>query len=98
MSLKKLSRFGKAMVNQEKAKVIVEPYQRASGYWFGGGNMAQLDDALYLIGRYRNAGDSRTGLGLDERGLELTVFRSEDRGDTFEEVFSLSKKKLAQRM
>jgi len=96
LSLEKLSRFGKALVNQEKAKVIVEPYQRASGYWFGGGNMAQLDDALYLIGRYRNAGDSRTGLGLGERGLELTVFRSEDRGDTFEEVFSLSKKKLAQ--
>ena len=95
MSLEKLTRLGHALVNQEKARIIVEPNQMASGYWFGGGNMAQHEDILYLVGRYRNAGDSRTGLGLGERGLELAVFRSEDAGDTFEKVISLSKNDLA---
>lgn len=95
MSLEKLTRFGHALVNQEEARIIVEPNQRASGYWFGGGNMAQHEDILYLVGRYRNAGDSRAGLGLGERGLELAVFRSDDRCDTFEKVLSLSKNDLA---
>ena len=56
--------------------------------------MVQHGDLLYLVGRYRNAGDSRTGLGLGERGLELAVFESEARRDTFEKVFSLSKNDL----
>ncbi|MBT3283780.1 exo-alpha-sialidase [Candidatus Bathyarchaeota archaeon] len=95
MSHEKLTRFGYALVNQEKARVIIEPNQRASGYWFGGGNMSQHEDLLYLVGRYRNAGDSRKGLGLGERGLELAVFRSEDAGYTFDKVISLSKNDLA---
>jgi hypothetical protein len=94
LSFEKLIRFGQALVNQEKAKVIVEPYKKASGFWFGAGNMVQLDDTLYLVGRYRNAGDSRTGLSQGERGLELAVFKSKNKGDTFEAIFSLSKAEL----
>ena len=51
-----------------------------TGFWFGGGNMVQdHDGTLWLVGRYRNHGDSRTGLGAGERGLELALFRSDDR-------------------
>jgi len=47
-----------------------------------------------LVGRYRNFGDSRTGLGAGERGLELALFRSEDNGQSFEKVVSFSKADL----
>ena len=53
------------------------------------------DGALYLVGRYRNRGDSRTGLAVGERGLELAVFRSRDKGVTFDHLYSLSKEKLS---
>ncbi len=96
MNLEKLTRLGHALVNQEEARIIVEPNQRASGYWFGGGNMVHNEDLLYLVGRYRNAGDSRTGLGMGERGLSLAFLSSNDAGDTFDEMFSLSKTDLTQ--
>ncbi len=45
-----------------------------SGFWFGGGNIAVAPDGqTYLVGRYRNSGDSRTGVELGERGAELVV-------------------------
>jgi hypothetical protein len=47
-----------------------------------------------LVGRYRNFGDSRTGLGAGERGLELALFRSEDNGKSFEKVVGFSKAEL----
>jgi hypothetical protein len=46
------------------------------------------------VGRYRNYGDSRTGIGIGERGLELAVFRSADRGASFEKVLSFQKPDL----
>lgn len=49
---------------------------------------------FWLVGRYRNHGDSRTGLGMGERGLELAIFRSEDRGASFEKVVSFPKSEL----
>jgi hypothetical protein len=49
---------------------------------------------LLLVGRYRNFGDSRTGLHAGVRGLELALFRSTDRGESFEKVVSLSKADL----
>ncbi len=91
----KLVHLASALVNQEKARSIVAPLQRASGFWFGAGNVVE-DDAgrFYLTGRYRNAGDSRTGLRAGERGLELAIFKSEDRGQTFAKVLSFSKNEL----
>ena len=49
---------------------------------------------LYLTGRYRNRGDSRTGLAMGARGLELAVFESGDGGATFEKILSFAKKDL----
>ena len=88
----KLLRFGQALIDQERARVIISPNQPKSGFWFGGGNMAVAEDgAFYLAGRYRNAGDSRTGLGMGERGLELAIFKSVDRGETFQKLLSIGK-------
>ena len=80
----KLVRFGRALVDQEKARVIVPPFKPSSGFWFGGGNLVEgPDGTLYLSGRYRTYGDSRTGLHVGERGVELAIFESQDRGQTF---------------
>ncbi len=75
--------------------MIVPPQRASSGYWFGGGNMVEdSDGTLWLVGRYRNQGDSRTGLGAGERGLELAIFQSRDRGDSFEKTLHFSKSDL----
>lgn len=90
-----LSRFCHLLVNQETARVVVEPQRRESGFWFGGGNMVQdRHGHLYLVGRYRNAGDSRTGVAAGTRGLELAVFRSTDRGASFQKMVSWDKASL----
>lgn len=92
----KLLRFCRALVDQERARVLVPPQQPASGFWFGGGNVVEAPDGtFYLTGRYRNAGDSRTGLGAGERGLELAIFASTDRGESFSKVLSFSKTDLS---
>jgi len=84
------------LIDQEHARVIVPPYAEQSGFWFGGGNLAQDDDgAIWLSGRYRNYGDSRTGLEAGTRGLECAIFRSTDNGSTFEKVQSWSKADLS---
>ena len=91
----KLGNFARALVNQEAARVIVPPQAGKSGFWFGGGNMIQdKEGRLLLVGRYRNQGDSRTGLHAGERGLELAIFCSEDRGANFEKILSFSKSEL----
>lgn len=91
----RLVRFGQALINQEAARIVIEPMQRQEGFWFGGGNLVEGPDGhFYLVGRYRNAGDSRTGLAAGERGLELAIFRSTDRGRTFEKILALQKSDL----
>ncbi len=91
----RLIRFAQALVDQRNAKVIIEPQRPKSGFWFGGGNLIEAPDGnLYLVGRYRNQGDSRTGVGLGERGLELAVFKSSDRGASFEKLLSFQKEDL----
>ncbi|MCA9141187.1 MAG: hypothetical protein KDB05_00285 [Planctomycetales bacterium] len=91
----KLTSFALKLVDQQKARVAIPPQQNSTGFWFGGGNM--VEDAaghFYLVGRYRNFGDSRTGLGAGERGLELAIFRSEDRGASWQKQVSFSKPDL----
>ena len=93
--IQKLETLALTLVDQSRARPIVLPQQNASGFWFGGGNMIEsFEGDLYLVGRYRNFGDSRTGLGAGERGLELAIFKSEDRGDSFEKLISWNKHDL----
>ena len=91
----KLIALSSALIDQEAAKTIVAPQRTGTGHWFGGGNMVQDSDGnLWLVGRYRNHGDSRTGLGMGERGLELAIFCSEDGGKSFRKTVSLAKSDL----
>lgn len=90
-----LIRFTQALIDQDQARIIVPPKQPLPGFWFGGGNLVEgADGTLYVVGRYRNAGDSRTGLAAGERGLELAIFASRDRGKSFEKVVSFAKPDL----
>ncbi len=91
----KLTDLALALVDQRKARVAIPPQQSSTGFWFGGGNLVEdAEGRLYLVGRYRNFGDSRTGLGAGERGLELAIFRSEDRGTSWQKQISFSKPDL----
>lgn len=90
-----LIRLATTMVNQEAAHIIVEPQQRDSGFWFGGGNMVQAPDgSLLVVGRYRNAGDSRVGTTSGVRGLELAIFQARDASGPFEKVLRFEKPDL----
>ena len=91
-----LVRLAEALVDQEAARVLVEPAVRSEGYWFGGGDLVRDSHGCYwLCGRYRNHGDSRTGVGAGERGLELAVFRSDSPLGPFEKALSFSKQDLS---
>ncbi len=92
---RKLMEVAKEMVSQDNARIIVPAMDESTGFWFGGGNMIEENGALYVCGRYRNYGDSRTGLGLGERGCEMAIFKSTDNGETFEKVVSMSKEDLS---
>ena len=93
--IENLIQFSTQLVNQEKARIIVPPNSQKKGYWFGGGNMIFDEHGhLWLIGRYRDHGDSRKGVGAGPRGLELALFKSEDNASTFRKVMSWSKSAL----
>lgn len=100
LSVVNVRRFCQTLLDQQSAKPIVLPQDASSGFWFGGGNMIQDNDGhLLLIGRYRNAGDSRTGIAAGTRGLELAIFRSTELSSVgqdirFEKVLSFSKAEL----
>ncbi|MCK7479919.1 MAG: hypothetical protein M0C28_23475 [Candidatus Moduliflexus flocculans] len=87
-----LRAFGRRLIDPAAARTAVAPERPERGYWFGGGNMARGPDGrLFLTGRYRSAGDSRTGLDLGDRGRELAVFASGDGGRSWEKVLSFDK-------
>ncbi len=91
-----LERLAKTLVDQQRAKITVPPLENAPGFWFGAGNMVEDPGGdFYLCGRYRNSGDSRTGLAAGARGAELAVFRSQDRGQSFKKILSFSKNDLS---
>jgi hypothetical protein len=84
------------LINQQHAHVLVPAYQPKPGFWFGGGNIVRdQNEEIWLSGRYRNHGDSRTGLEAGQRGLECAIFRSDDGGQTFTKVHSWSKADLS---
>lgn len=73
-----LTRMLSALIDQEQARVLIPPYANESGFWFGGGNLVQDTKGVWLCGRYRNFGDSRTGLVAGTRGLECALFHTTD--------------------
>jgi hypothetical protein len=84
------------LIDQRQARVLVPPNRAAMGFWFGGGNPVQDEDGvIWLSGRYRNYGDSRTGLKAGERGLACVILRSDDGGRTFQRVHLWSKDDLS---
>ena len=88
--------LGQALIDQQRARVIIPPTRGGCGYWFGGGNMIRTaDGTFYLCGRYRSAGDSRSGTEAGVRGFELSVFKSADAGKGFEKILSFSKQDLS---
>jgi len=92
----RLVSLGRTLVDQERARVIVQPSAARDGFWFGGGNLVRDGEGcLFITGRYRNVGDSTTGLGKGDRGLELAIFTSCDSGETFRKIVSLSKADLS---
>jgi hypothetical protein len=91
----RLMSFAEALVDQRRAQVLIPAMANRAGFWFGAGNIVQDPQGVrYLVGRYRNEGDSRTGVGKGERGMELAVFRSTDGGRSFSKVLSLRKSDL----
>lgn len=86
----RLIRLSKALINQEKAKILIPAKEEKSGYWFGGGNIVKNSAGnVYISGRYRNKGDSRTGTGVGVRGFELDIFKAHN-DSTFPGGFSTS--------
>ena len=91
----KLIELARQLVSQQNARVLIDPYKGARGFWFGAGQMLKDEDGTFiLVGRYRNFGDSRTGLLAGERGLELAVFKSDSFFADFEKTHSFSKSDL----
>lgn len=95
-----LTRVLAVLIDQERARVLVPPYANQSGFWFGGGNLVQDDAGVWLCGRYRNFGDSRTGLAAGTRGLECALFHTTDtvsawNQHSFDKVCSWSKGDLS---
>jgi len=86
----------KRLIDQDEARIIVRPNRDAFGYWFGGGSIVQdPSGTIWLSGRYRDYGDSRTGLDEGPRGLECAILRSDDGGNRFQKVSSWSKADLS---
>jgi hypothetical protein len=87
--------LGTAIIDQARAKIVVEPYERSTGFWFGGGNLVRdRSGRVLIVGRYRNRGDSRTGLQLGTRGLECVVWESPDGLSDYELVHKWTKADL----
>jgi len=93
---RKLARLGSRLIDPGRGRLLVGPAEDRAGFWFGGGNVVRdpRDNSLLLIGRFRDAGDSRTGLAQGPRGRELAVFRSADEGRTFAKICSWGKSDL----
>ena len=91
----KLIKLAGSLIDQDLARTIVPPLESLPGFWFGGGNLTRGPDGdFYLVGRYRNSGDSRTGLASGTRGLKLAIFRSSDQCETFQSILELEKQDL----
>ena len=94
--LDQLRELGLRLIDQRAAKILVPAKKEESGYWFGGGNIIQEENGrILLCGRYRNAGDSTTGVGAGERGLEFSIFEVGSLKEVASKILSFSKHDLA---
>lgn len=92
----KLIGLASALIDQETARILVEPLEHSTGYWFGGGNIIRDRDGSVLIsGRYRVYGDSRTGVHSGDRGKEAAIFRASGFDGAFEKVATFTKSDLS---
>ena len=92
----RLDALARALVDDAAARVVREPTANAPGFWFGSGGIARdAQGAYYLSGRYRDQGDSRTGLSAGRRGWKLVVARSSAPLGPFEDIWSAEKPALA---
>jgi hypothetical protein len=92
----KLTALAAALIDQKAARVLVEPLDRSTGFWFGGGNVIRdRDGSILICGRYRVYGDSRTGVHSGERGKEAVIFRAPGFEGPFEKVATFSKADLS---
>lgn len=92
----KLQEFSLRLLDQRNCRVLVPPLGESTGFWFGGGNLLELENGKILVsGRYRNHGDARTGVGEGARGLEFAIFQADDPDAEFKKIFSVSKKDLS---
>jgi hypothetical protein len=91
-SIEKLKNLGIRLIDQRECVPLVRPLGNGEGFWFGGGNLVQEASGRLLVsGRFRNHGDSRTGTGAGERGLEFAVFELDLESGETQKVFSLNK-------
>lgn len=87
--------WAEALIDQHRATVAVAPQASAPGFWFGGGNLvADPAGGFWLVGRYRNHGDSRTGLAEGQRGLELALFHASEPTGPFRKAIHFHKQDL----
>lgn len=92
----RLVRWTQALVNQSAARIVIPAEHAAPGCWFGGGNLVADDGGgLWLVGRFRNTGDSRLGISAGDRGRELVLFHSADQGATFQKKAAWNKQRLS---
>ena len=92
----RLKELGLRLVDQQNARVLVPALGNESGFWFGGGNLVQdRDGKILACGRFRNPGDSRTGTGSGERGLEFAVFAGSSPDAEFAKTLSFTKNDLS---
>ena len=95
-TIARLRQLAHTLIDPTKAEVAIPPESPRKGYWFGGGNtVLGPDGKLYLCGRFRSAGDSRTGLDLGDRGRELAVYTADPTGRRWTKVLSLDKTDVA---
>jgi len=88
-----LKEIGNLLINQENARIVLEPTEKEKGYWIGSGNAVEVDGYVYLIARYRDSGDSTTALEKGTRGRELAIFKAKAPKDEkeFQKNFSFEK-------
>ncbi len=91
----RLLKFARSLVDDDAAVVLVEPTRNEPGFWFGSGGVARgADGAYYISGRYRDRGDSRTGLAAGRRGWKLAIKRSRNPLGPYEDVWTAEKNDL----
>ena len=91
-----LLQLGLALIDQKAARTVMPALGESGGHWFGGGNLQEeASGKILLCGRYRNPGDSRTGIDLGDRGLEFAIFRGQGLGSSFEKIQAFTKEDLS---